>query len=193
MLNCNNCNCNCCRPDEIYFQKEMDYDDIKNDFKRFLLDNKVDLRKSTFNFPLLMYYLVEMTSKIFSDLEDEKYKYDTKDKSTTVISENKLNILLYDTVVFEKDMEINKKTNEDYNLLHELVETQCFQKYIYKNTRYRIKENALRHITDLVINQLKLYMDKHAIKKISVYDKSDRENMKLITVFVRPSYLNESN
>ena len=29
---------------------------------------------------------------------------------------NKLNILLYDTVVFEKDMEINKKTNEDYNL-----------------------------------------------------------------------------
>ena len=188
-----NCNCNCCIPDEIYFQKEMDYDDIKNDFKKFLLDNKVDLRKSTFNFPLLMYYLVEMESKIFSDLEGEKYKYDTKDKSTTAISENKLNIILYDTVVFEKDMEINKKTNDDYNLLHELVETQCFQKYIYKNTRYRIKENALRHITDLVINQLKFDMDKHAIKKISVYDKSDRENMKLITVFVRPSYLNESN
>ena len=188
-----NCNCNCCRPDEIYFQKEMDYDDIKNDFKKYLVDNKVILTKSTFNFPLLMYYLVEMSSKIFPDSENEKYKYDTKDKSTTVISTNKLSIILYDTTVFEKDMDINNKTNEDYNLLHELVETQFFQKYIYRNTRYRIKENALRHITDMVINQLKFYMDKHAIKKLSVYDKSDSENMKLITVFVRPSYLNEAN
>lgn len=189
------CNCDCCRPrpDEIYFTKEMDYEEIKNDFRKTLIDNKMNLTSSTFDFPLLMYYLIEMSSKIFTESEEEKYKYDTMDKSTTIISNSKVNILIYDSDIIEKDMKMNKKTNEDYNLLNELVDTQFFQKYIYRNTRYRIKQNALKHITDMVINNLKDYMDRHGIKKLSVYDKTDRENMKLITVFVRPSYLDKDN
>ena len=189
------CNCDCCRPrpDEIYFTKEMDYEEIKNDFRKTLIDNKMNLTSSTFDFPLLMYYLIEMSSKIFTESEEEKYKYDTMDKSTTIISNSKVNILIYDSDIIEKDMKMNKKTNEDYNLLNELVDTQFFQKYIYRNTRYRIRENALKHITDMVINNLKDYMDRHGIKKLSVYDKTDRENMKLITVFVRPSYLDKDN
>ena len=189
------CNCDCCRPrpDEIYFTKEMDYEEIKNDFRKTLIDNKRNLTSSTFEFPLLMYYLIEMSSKIFTESEEEKYKYDTMDKSTTIISNNKVNILIYDSDIIEKDMKMNKKTNEDYNLLNEMVDTQFFQKYIYRNTRYRIKQNALKHITDMVINNLKDYMDRHGIKKLSVYDKTDRENMKLITVFVRPSYLDKDN
>ena len=189
------CNCDCCRPrpDEIYFTKEMDYDTIKDDFRKTLIDNKMKLTSSTFDFPLLMYYLIDMSSKIFTESEEEKYKYDTMDKSTTIISNSKLNILIYDSDIIEKDMKMNKKTNEDYNLLNEMVDTQFFQKYIYRNTRYRIKQNALKHITDMVINNLKDYMDRHGIKKLSVYDKTDRENMKLITVFVRPSYLDKDN
>lgn len=189
------CNCDCCRPrpDEIYFTKEMDYDTIKDDFRKTLIDNKMNLTSSTFDFPLIMYYLIEMSSKIFTESEDEKYKYDTMDKSTTIISNSKVNILIYDSDIIEKDMKMNKKTNEDYTLLNELVDTQFFQKYIYRNTRYRIRENALKHITDMVINNLKDYMDRHGIKKLSVYDKTDRENMKLITVFVRPSYLDKDN
>ena len=188
-------NCDCCRPraDEIYFTKEMCYEEIKNDFRKTLIDNKMNLTSSTFDFPLLMYYLIDMSSKIFTESEEEKYKYDTMDKSTTIISNSKVNILIYDSDIIEKDMKMNKKTNEDYNLLNELVDTQFFQKYIYRNTRYRIKQNALKHITDMVINNLKDYMDRHGIKKLSVYDKTDRENMKLITVFVRPSYLDKDN
>lgn len=181
-----------CKVIRIYFHEEMDYDDIREDFKKTLVDHKMDLKSSSFNFPLLMYYLTEMGANIFPESTNDKYKYDTLDKCTTVIASNKLNIMLYDSDIIEKEMSSNNQTNEDYNLLSELVDTQLFQKYIFRKTKYKIRENALRHITDLVINRLKMYMDNHGIKKISIYDKTDRTNMKLITVFIRPSlYLGE--